>query len=169
MKINIGCGDNKRNGFVGLDLYKTSATDMVVDLFRFPWPLESDSIEEVYCAHFFERVPKGLRAKFMEELHRVMKFGAKATFITACGDRAFQDATFEWPPIVAGSYLYYNKKWREDNHLQHGYYDISADFDFSYAHALVPSIASKDDEFKEFAVHHYNNAVADLHAVLTKL
>lgn len=169
MKINIGCGHNKRKGFVGIDMYKTSATDMVVELLQFPWPLESDSVEEVYCEHFFERVPKELRGKFMDELHRVMKFGAKATFITACGDRALQDARHEWPPIVAGSYLYFNKKWRIDNQLQHGFYDLTADFDFSYAHALAPSIADKDDEFKDFAVMHYNNAVNDLHAVLTKL
>jgi hypothetical protein len=169
MKINIGCGHSKRKGFIGIDTYKTPATDMVVELLQFPWPLESDSIEEVYCEHFFERVPKELRGKFMDELHRVMKFGAKATFVTACGDRALQDARHEWPPIVAGSYLYYNRKWREDNHLQHGFYDLSADFDFSYAHALASSIADKDDEFKDFAVIHYNNAVKDLHAVLTKL
>ena len=58
MKINIGCGHNKRKGFVGIDMYKTPATDMVVELLQFPWPLESDSVEEVYCEHFFERVPK---------------------------------------------------------------------------------------------------------------
>ena len=169
MKIDIGCGDSKRKGFIGIDLYKTPSTDIVVDLFQFPWPLESDSVEEINCSYFFQRVPKTLRAKFMQELYRVMKFGAKATFITPCGDLAVQDATYEWPPIVAGSYLYYNRRWREDNKLQHGYYDINADFDFSYAHALSPTIADRDNEFKDFAVVHYNNAVKDLHVVLTKL
>jgi hypothetical protein len=168
MKIDIGCGDNKKEGFTGIDKFKTDSTDMVVDLFAFPWPLEFESVEEVHCSHFFEHVPKEIRAKFMEELHRVMKVGAKATFITPCGDRALQDATHEWPPIVPGSYLYFNADWRKQNKLQHGFYDIKADFDYSYGYGLAPDIAVRNADFQAFAVAHYNNAVTDLHVTLTK-
>lgn len=168
MKIDLGCGDNKREGFTGIDKFKTSSTDIEHDLFSFPWPVESDTVEEAHCSHFFEHVPKEVRARFMEELHRVLKVGSKATFITPCGDRALQDATHEWPPIVPGSYLYFNKKWREDNKLQHGFYDIKCDFDYSYGFALAPAVAARNPEYQAFAVAHYNNAATDLHVTLTK-
>lgn len=167
-KIDIGCGDNKREGFTGIDKFKTDSTDVVADLFTFPWPFESGSVEEVHCSHFFEHVPATLRAGFMQELFRVMKPGAKATFITPCGDRALQDATHEWPPIVPGSYLYFNAEWRKQNKLQHGAYDIAADFDYSYGYGLVPAVAARNADYQAFAIAHYNNAATDLHVTLTK-
>lgn len=168
MKLDLGCGNNKKAGFTGVDKFKTDSTDIEHDLFVFPWPFESDSVDEVHCSHFFEHVPKEIRAKFMEELFRVLKKGATAQFITPCGDRALQDATHEWPPIVAGSYLYFNKNWREANKLQHGFYDLSCDFDYTYGFGIIPSIAVRNAEFQQFAVAHYNNAVTDLHVTLTK-
>lgn len=168
MKIDIGCGNNKREGFTGIDKYKTDSTDIEADLFVFPWPLESDSIEEVHCSHFFEHVPKALRPQFMQELYRVMKKGAKATFITPTGDRMLQDFTHEWPEIVPGSYLYFNRKWREDNKLQHGAYDIDCDFDYVYGHGLTPAIAARLPEYQAFAINHWRNATTDLHVTLTK-
>ena len=185
MKIDIGCGDNKKEGFTGIDKFKTDSTDALCDLLIFPWaltgiaPAECDanllpeviadnSVNEVHCSHFFEHVPKELRAPFMQELYRVMKVGATATFITPCGDRALQDATHEWPPIVPGSYLYFNADWRKQNKLQHGYYDIKADFDYTYGFGLAPDIAIRNADFQAFAVAHYNNAVTDLHVTLTK-
>ena len=167
-RLDLGCGDNVREGFTGVDKFKTGSTDIEADLFVFPWPFEADSVDEVHCSHFFEHVPKELRAPFMCELHRVMKKGATAQFITPCGDRALQDATHEWPPIVAGSYLYFNAEWRKQNKLQHGYYDIAADFDYSYGYGLDPQVAVRNADFQAFAVKHYNNAVSDLHVTLTK-
>jgi hypothetical protein len=168
MKLDIGCGDNKKAGFTGVDKFKTDSTDVVADLFVFPWPFDDESVDEVHCSHFFEHVPAVIRSKFMEELHRVMKKGATAQFITPCGDRALQDATHEWPPIVAGSYLYFNKKWREDNKLQHGFYDIGCDFDYTYGFGLSPDVAARNPEYQAFAVANYKNAVTDLHVTLTK-
>lgn len=167
-KIDLACGDNKREGFFGIDKFKTDSTDAEVDLLSFPWPIESDSVEEVNCSHFLEHVPKELRPKFMEELYRVMKKHGKATFTTPMHDRCYQDFTHEWPPVVAGSYLYFNKQWREQNKLMHGAYDIKCDFDFAYGFGLPPEIASRNMEYQQFAIQHYNNSTTDLIVTLTK-
>lgn len=167
-KIDLGCGDSKREGYFGVDKFKTASTDAVVDLLEFPWPFESGSVEDVHCSHFFEHVPARLRTPFMAELFRVMKPGAKATFITPLGDRALQDATHEWPPIVAGSFLYYNKAWRDANKLNHGDYAAEVDFDYTYGYALHPTVASRNADFQQYAVQFYNNAASDLHVTLTR-
>lgn len=56
LKINLACGDAKKEGFAGIDIVKTSCADYVVDLEVFPWPIESDSVEEIYCSNYIEHI-----------------------------------------------------------------------------------------------------------------
>ena len=170
MKLDLGCGQNKRADFIGIDFVQCGGVDIVHDLFTFPWPIESGIVEEVHCSHFFEHVPAKIRFKFMDELHRVMKPGAKALFITPYANslRATQDPSHEWPPISENSYLYFNKKWREDNKLTHGNYESVCDFDFVYGYQQPTEWVIRHDESKQFAVKHYMNAVDDLHVTLIK-
>lgn len=167
-KIDIACGDNKREGFFGIDKFKTSSTDAEADLLQFPWPIADDSVEEAHCAHFFEHIPAPLRPKFMEELFRVMKTGAKCQIIVPMGDRMNQDFTHQWPPVVPGSFLYFNKQWRVDNKLTHGDYDINADFDYSYGYGLHPNVAARNAEYQQYAIQFYQNATTDLYVTLVK-
>lgn len=170
VKLNLACGDRPIDGFIGVDKFRTPAVDKVCDLLRFPWPWKANSVDEVMCSHFFEHVPRLLRPRFMEELHRILKPGAKAVIVTpwAWSSRSVQDFTHEWPPIVPGSYLYFNKKWREDNKLTHGPYKIACDFDFGYGFGLSPEFAPRNAETQQFAVSHYIEGASDLHVTLTK-
>ena len=95
LKLDLGCGDNKREGFKGVDFVKTEQTDYVHDLFTFPWPFKENSVEEVNCSHFFEHVPAKIRPRFMDELFRVLVPGGKAIIVTPyhTSVRATQDFT----------------------------------------------------------------------------
>ena len=170
IKLDLGCGNNKQQGFKGVDFVKTEATDVVHDLFKFPWPFKDNSVDEVFCSHFFEHVPQLLRGKFMDEAYRIMKPGSKFTIITPyySSTRAVQDFTHQWPPLCEHSYLYFNKKWRQDNKLTHGHYDIKCDFDFSWGFSADPGFVSRSEEVRNFANRHYINAIMDLHTILTK-
>lgn len=167
-KIDFACGDNKREGFFGIDKFQTSSTDAVMDLLEFPWNIEADSVEEANCSHFMEHIPKHLRPRFMDEMFRVLKKGGKLSIIVPMGDRCYQDYTHEWPPIVPPSFQYFNKGWREANKLQHGVYDIKCDFDYIYGYGLYPQVATRNADYQAFAINHYNNAASDLHVTLTK-
>lgn len=170
VKLDLGCGDNKKDGFLGVDKFATASTDHVFDLLEFPWPVDDGAVEEAHCSHFFEHIPAGKRVPFMEELYRVLAKGAKAMFITphAHSDRAIQDFSHEWPPIVPASYLYFNKGWRESNKLTHGAYAIGCDYDFGYGYSLDADITVRNAEYQQFAIKHYNNAASDLIVTLTK-
>lgn len=167
LKLDLGSGNNKREGFKGVDIVKTEAADYVHDLFTFPWPFKDDSVEEVHCSHFFEHVPGRLRGKWMNELYRILAPGGKATIICPyyTSGRAIQDYTHEWPPIGEWSFLYFNKGWREQNKLTH--YDATCDFDFGYGWQINQSWQSRNDEARNFAVAHYNNAADDIIVTLT--
>lgn len=168
LKLNLACGQIKMDGFTGVDIAGTKEADVVHDLFTFPWPFENESVDEVHCSHFFEHIPGLLRGKWMDELYRVMKPGAKAQIITPYWSsiRAIQDFTHAWPPVCEASFLYFNKKWREDNKLDH--YGVSCDFDFTYGYNLSPDLNVKSDDYKYFAVKNYVNSISDVFVNLTK-
>jgi SAM-dependent methyltransferase len=94
MKLDIGCGNKKTEGCIGIDRMKTPVTDIVWDLEkRLPNRIKNDSIDIVYCNHILEHIwnLKGL----MESIHRVCKDGAivNITVPYYTSDIAFHDPT----------------------------------------------------------------------------
>ena len=71
MKLNLGCGDKKIDGYVNVDLYGNP--DMRVDLFQFPWPWENESVDEVTSIDFLEHVIEF--RKTWHEIYRILKPG----------------------------------------------------------------------------------------------
>lgn len=57
IKLDIACGARKQPDHVGIDVSDTHGVDLVHDLFKFPWPVRSDSVSEAYCSHFVEHIP----------------------------------------------------------------------------------------------------------------
>lgn len=168
MKLDLACGQRKREGFHGVDIVACPGADQVFDLRTTPWPWHDASVDEVWCSHFFEHLTGEQRMAFMEELWRVLKPDAQATLITPYWSsiRAVQDPTHQWPPVCEASYLYFNKPWRESNKLDH--YPIRCDFDFNHAYAIDPTWAGKDQTVQRYAAHHYLNVANDLVVTLTK-
>ena len=54
VRLNLGCGDKKKPGWVNVDLYAPEA-DLRLDL-REPLPFPDGSIIHIYCEHFFEHL-----------------------------------------------------------------------------------------------------------------
>jgi predicted SAM-dependent methyltransferase len=51
-RLNLGCGPNRKDGWVNIDLFD-SAADLRLDL-REPWPFPDSSISYIYSEHLFE-------------------------------------------------------------------------------------------------------------------
>jgi len=167
--LDLGCGDSKREGFIGVDIAKTPSVDIVYDLTKFPWKFaKTESVSEVFASHFVEHLDGPERIKFMDEVYRILVPGGKATFITPYYNsvRASQDPTHKWPPVSENTYLYFNKAWRDQNKLSH--YPIKCDFDFGYGYAQDPLWATRSQESRDFANKHYTNAILDLQVVLKR-
>ena len=79
MKLNLGCGQNRLDGYVNADREPVVEPDVVMDLEEFPWPFEDHSVDEVVANHVLEHV--GARAEvfigIMQELYRVCRGGAR--------------------------------------------------------------------------------------------
>lgn len=77
-KLNIGCGFNKRQGFINVDKAKECEPDMVADLEK-SWPFESNSIDEIQASHVLEHMGETTEGflNIMREMYRVCQNGAR--------------------------------------------------------------------------------------------
>jgi ubiquinone/menaquinone biosynthesis C-methylase UbiE len=75
MKLNIGGGDVRLEGFVNLDYDEYSKPDYVVDLEKDRFPFEDNTVETVVAHHVFEHLGEGY-FHCLQELYRVCKHGA---------------------------------------------------------------------------------------------
>jgi len=174
MKIDIGCGKNKKEGFTGVDQYAMEGVDIVHDLTMAPWPFEDDSIEEIYCSHFLEHLTGGQRVAFMNELFRIMRPGAKATIITPhwASNRAYGDFTHQWPPVSEMFFYYLSREWRQTQapHTDKkwnpdGY---SCDFAATWGYSMGQDLLVRNQDYQQFALMNYKEAAQDIFATLIK-
>lgn len=167
IKLDLGAGKSKREGFIGVDIRPFDGVDTVADL-RERWPWLDGSVEEVNCSHFLEHLKPSERIHFANELFRVLKTGGKATITTPHfgSVRAYGDLTHEWPPVVSFWYLYLNKAWRESNAPHNDQY--TCDFDHGYGFGLHPIVQARNQEYQNYAVIHLLEGAQDLVVTLTK-
>jgi hypothetical protein len=66
LKLNLACGKNPIVGYFGVDkVMVPGKVDAVVDLAVFPWPIKSDSTEDIICSHFVEHIPHSTLLSFL--------------------------------------------------------------------------------------------------------
>jgi SAM-dependent methyltransferase len=69
--LELGSGENKKNGYIGIDLIKTNKTDIIGNL-NFGMPLIRDnSCIRIYSSHVLEHISN--LELLMREIHRVIK------------------------------------------------------------------------------------------------
>jgi predicted SAM-dependent methyltransferase len=78
MKLNLGCGDKKIEGWVNVDLFPACNPDMVVNLEHFPYPWEDNSVDKILLNHVLDHLGQltEVYLKIIQELYRICKNGA---------------------------------------------------------------------------------------------
>ena len=71
MKLNLGCGNIRKEGWTNCDFVKTGATDKVFDMMKFPYPFKAGSIDEIELSEVLEHLPETIPV--LKECHRVLK------------------------------------------------------------------------------------------------
>lgn len=75
MKINLGCGYNKIDGYVNIDCDPNCSPDRLIDLETQLLPFDDNSVDEVRCHHILEHIGDGF-IHLVKELYRVCKDNA---------------------------------------------------------------------------------------------
>ena len=78
VRIDLGCGNAKRDGYLGLDYVEGDQVDHVLDLTHDRYPFEDDSVDAVFSAHFLEHIDEPNHV--FGEIGRVCKDGALIEF-----------------------------------------------------------------------------------------
>jgi hypothetical protein len=115
MNINLGCGDKRLDGFLGVDRYRAQAVELLCDIER-SLPFRDSTIDAMHLDNLIEHVLDitGL----MGELVRVGRSGAKITIIT--------------PHFSSlGS-------WMDPTHIHHLSYFSMNHYEHEYLHSALP-------------------------------
>lgn len=78
-KLNLGCGEDYRDGFVNVDINKDVKTDKVVDI-EIGLPFKDNSFDYVYSRHVIEHLHPEKIKFVMDEIHRICKNEAIVEF-----------------------------------------------------------------------------------------
>ena len=89
--LNLGSGDDYRDGWLNIDIDSSINPDMVVDLDEYPWPFPSDHFLQVEARHVFEHVSDPLVA--FREVTRILQDGGEFIFTYPIGHTRFEDPT----------------------------------------------------------------------------
>lgn len=190
IRLDLGAGVNKKEGFIAVDILKLPGVDIVADLTK-KWPWADNSVTEIHMSHTLEHFTQEERCHVMNEMYRVLKTGkyvdgqiveGHATIITPYlfSDRAYGDPTHKWPAIGDWFYLYLNKTWRMGDENGVGANAPHADYKYNKkgykcnfervvaSYNLHPSIQNRNQEFQQDAVMWKKEAAQDGIAVLIK-
>ena len=73
IKLDIGCGENKKPGFIGIDIDPSSGADIIAPALSLPFT--DETVDEVYSSHLVEHFYPEEAQKFFNEIYRVLKKG----------------------------------------------------------------------------------------------
>ena len=165
IKLDLGCGKNKRAGFLGVDSRAFEGVDVVHDL-RQTWPWADGSVDEVHCSHFVEHLTASERIHFVNELFRVLKPGGTAQIIVPHWNshRAYGDLTHQWPPVSEMWFFYLNKEWRAVNAPHNDGY--TCDFEATWGYTLRQDLLARNEEFRQHAIANFKDAAQDIIATI---
>jgi SAM-dependent methyltransferase len=168
IKLDLGCGTKKQEGAIGVDSRAFEGVDVVCDLGAERWPWDDGSVDEVHCSHMVEHLTAPQRIAFVNELHRVLKKGGKATIVVPhwCASRAYGDLTHAWPPVSEFWFYYLAADWRKDNAPHTDAY--TCDFDATWGYSIHPVLAARSLEYQSFALGNYKEMAQDIIATLVK-
>jgi predicted SAM-dependent methyltransferase len=159
-KLDLGCGNNKKLGFLGVDRSQDVSPDILHDLDVYPWPFEDESAFEIFSSHFIEHV-KDINS-FMDECWRILVPRGMMVIIAPyySSIRSFQDYTHV-RPISEATFNYFNQEWMKANKLEH--YGVKCNFERVYINFYFdPEWNTKSEAARNWAQVHYINVISDM-------
>jgi len=72
MKLNLGCGTSRIEGFINVDIDASLSPEQCWD-FTKSFPVDSNSVEVVTLYHVIEHISKANRDFILSEIHRVLQ------------------------------------------------------------------------------------------------
>lgn len=168
MKLDLGCGTNKKPGYLGVDCRKFDGVDHVMNIGQDPWPWTDGSVEDVWTSHFIEHLKPNERIHFANELWRVLQPKGTCTIVVPAWSscRAYGDLTHQWPPVSEFWPLYLNKEWRKVNAPHNDGYNCN--FGVGWGYSPHPELQQRNADYQQDMLKWSKEAALDMVATFTK-
>jgi len=75
MKLNLGCGDDYKEGWINVDISDNVKSDVKHDLNVIPFPFRDRQFSYIEASHVLEHIDRKNFVLVMKELHRILKPG----------------------------------------------------------------------------------------------
>jgi len=115
LKINLGCGEHKIDGFVNIDCISAGKVepDVVLDFIKSQLPYEDGSVDQVWMIHCLEHIEMYHWGNLFAEVKRVLKDNGSFTLaypeFKECAQRFIDDSNKQrnfWRATLYGRQLY---------------------------------------------------------------
>lgn len=115
MKLDLGSGNDKREGFISVDLYDETA-DVRADICELPF--DNESVDEIVAHQVIEHIPYWKSQQMFEEMYRVLKPGCSVTLETPdvdviCRKILEEGIQDKWMYSLVGEYY---RPWDKDRY-----------------------------------------------------
>ena len=107
-KLNLGAGEDRKEGYINIDWNKMANPDVVHDLNVFPYPFGDNTFDLIEASHVLEHLSGPFLA--MKELHRILKPGGKLIVKVPHFSRGFTHAEHSHGFDITFP-LYFNKSF----------------------------------------------------------
>ena len=179
IKLNLGCGQHKKDGFINVD--KSGDADLIHNLEIFPWPWEDNAVSYVLMHHVLEHLGEktDVFLHIIKELYRVSMPDAtiEVTVPNPRHDYFINDPTHVRPITKEVMDLFSKQKnleWKENgisNSPLALYLDVDfevIDHGFVFAKFWAEGHQKKEisDGDLNFAATHYFNVVEEISMLL---
>lgn len=74
MKLNLGCGEDVREGFYNVDIRPLPGVDLVANACKLP-TIASNSVDFIVAQHLLEYIPRARMVEALYEWRRLLKSG----------------------------------------------------------------------------------------------
>ncbi len=181
MRLNLGCGGDKRDGWVNVDKYDAAAPDQLVDLEAFPWPWDDDSVEQILLKHVLEHLGRDpdVYLNIFKELWRVCRAGAEIEIVVPHPrhDSFLNDPTHVRAVTPEGLQMFSrkeNRKWQREK-LANTPLGLYIDVDFDVAKVDMTPAEPWRTQFRKGklkpaelndAMRRFNNVILETNVVL---
>ena len=177
MKLNLGCGNKIKDGYINVDKFDLYNVDLKHDLEKFPYPFEDNSVEEILLSHVLEHIGQepDIFIKILKEFYRVCKNESIIHIYVPhpLHNDFISDPTHVRPITVSGLLLFdkaHNIEW-EKKGVANSPLGLIHNVNFKIEkvnYMLEEDILSKFkagdfDKLKlDYMINHYNNVVKEI-------
>jgi hypothetical protein len=174
LKVNVGSGGKKLEGYVNIDCQPATQPDVVCDISKDRWPFDDNSVEGAHASHIFEHLAPGEPFfHCLRELYRVCRNGAKVEVILPHPRHdIFLNDPSHLQALMPGTFVMFSKRLIAENaakgQILTPFCDfIGVDFDLRSVEYSFDPMVDKDDPELEWKAKHLANIIFEWRTTLT--